>query len=340
MKHNIAISGCGNVGTALLELLCEKRTELAEKYDFEFEVTLIVDLLKGTIANADGLDLQKVINAIHADNSFAKLRLSAQGDFGELLDNAKVTMLCEATPTNVETGEPALSHIKEALSRGIDVSTTVKGPLSLAYDELMALAKENNAHIQFEGVIMSGTPLIALLDNGLAGCKILKIEGIINGTTNFILSKMYNGASYEEAFNTAKELGYTETDPSGDIDAWDPAVKTVILTKKLYGKTISIKDVDRTGIANVTLDDMERAKADGCTIKLIAGVENNHGEIKAYVAPKKIPLTHPLAGVNGAINAATIYTDNLGTTTIIGPGAGRRSTGQALLLDLLTMAKK
>lgn len=340
MKHNIAISGCGNVGTALLELLHEKRAELAQKYGFEFEITLIVDLIKGTVADAKGLDLQHVIDAVHAKNSFEGAAPKAQGDFGELLDKAKVTMLCEATPTNVETGEPALSHIKAALSRGIDVSTTVKGPLSLAYDELMSLAKGHNSHLQFEGVVMSGTPLIALLDNGLAGCKILKIEGIINGTTNFILSKMYNGASYEEAFNTAKELGYTETDPSGDIDAWDPAVKTVILAKKLYGETISVKDVDRTGIANVTLEDMEQAKADSCTIKLIAGVENNHGQIKAYVTPKKIPLTHPLAGVNGAINAATIYTDNLGTTTIIGPGAGRRATGQALLLDLLTMARK
>jgi len=340
MKHNIAISGCGNVGTALLELLYEKKEELAQKHGFEFEVTLIVDLIKGTIADANGLDLKKVLDAIHTNNSFAGLGLDAEGTFDELLDSAKVTLLCEATPTNVETGEPALSHLRTALSRGIDVSTTVKGPLSLAYDELMELADKNGAQLKFEGVVMSGTPLIALLNNGLTGCKILKIEGIINGTTNFILSKMFNGSSYEEAFNIAKELGYTETDPSGDIEAWDPAVKVVILTKMLYGKTISVKDVERIGIANVTLEDMERAKADGCTIKLIAGVENNHGQIKAYVAPKKIPMSHPLAQVNGAINAATIYTDNLGTTTIIGPGAGRRATGQALLLDILTMAKK
>jgi len=340
MKHNIAISGCGNVGTAFLELLHEKRAELAEKHGFEFEVTLIVDLIKGTIADANGLDLKTVLSAIHTNNSFAGLGLDAEGTFDELLDKANVTMLCEATPTNVETGEPGLSHIRAALSRGIDVSTTVKGPLSLAYDELMQLAEKNGAQLKFEGVVMSGTPLISLLNNGLAGCKILKVEGIINGTTNFILSKMFNGSSYQEAFNIAKELGYTETDPSGDIDAWDPAVKVVILTKMLYDKAISVKDVDRSGISNVTLEDMEQAKANGCTIKLIAGVENNHGEIKAYVAPKKIPMSHPLAEVNGAINAATIHTDNLGTITIIGPGAGRRATGQALLLDLLTMAKK
>lgn len=340
LLHKIAVSGCGNVGTALLELLCEKRAELKEKYGFEFEVTLICDLFKGTVADKNGLDLNAVINSLHTTNSLAGLNKDVQGEFGELLDSAEVTMLCEATPTNVETGEPALSHIKAALSKGIDVSTTVKGPLSLAYDELAALAKQNGAQLQFEGVVMSGTPFITMLNHGLAGCRILKIEGIINGTTNFILSKMYSGASYEEAFNTAKELGYTETDPSGDIDAWDPAVKVVILTKMLYGKQISVSDVDRTGIANVTFEDMERAKEDGCTIKLIAGIENNHGDIKAYVAPKKIPMTHPLASINGAINAATVYTDNLGTTTIIGPGAGRRATGQAILLDLLTMAGK
>ena len=337
--RKIAISGCGNVGTALLELLAQKRAELKEKYNFEFEVTLIVDLMKGTIGDKNGLDLAQVLDAIHKGNSFAKLDKSAEGSFDELLEAYDVDTLCEATPTNVETGEPALSHLRAALTRGIDVSTTVKGPLSLKYDELMNLAKQHGAKLQFEGVVMSGTPFITMLNHGLAGCKILKVEGIINGTTNFILSKMANGSSYDEAFNIARELGYTETDPSGDIDAWDPAVKVVILTKMLYGKDIPIKEVDRTGIANVTLEDMERAKADGCTIKLLAGIENNHGEIKAYVAPKKIPMTHPLAGVNGAINAATVYTDNLGTTTIIGPGAGRRATGQAMLLDLLTMNK-
>ena len=338
MLHKIAISGCGNVGTALLELLHEKRAELKEKYGFEFEVTLIIDLFKGTVADNNGLNLTAVLDALHTENSLKSLGKDAEGDFTALLEQAEVSVLCEATPTNVETGEPALSHIRTALSKGIDVSTTVKGPLSLAYDELVALAEQNSAQLKFEGVVMSGTPFIAMLNHGLAGCKILKIEGIINGTTNFILSKMANGSSYEEAFNIAKELGYTETDPSGDIDAWDPAVKTVILTKMLYGKEISVKDVERVGIANVTLEDMERAKEDGCTIKLIAGVENNHGKIKAYVAPKKIPFSHPLASINGAINAATVYTDNLGTTTIIGPGAGRRATGQAMLLDLLTMA--
>ena len=161
--QNIAIAGCGNVGTALLEILHEKRVELADKYGFDFQVTLITDLMKGTILDPKGLDLEKVLDAIHTKNSFEDLN-QVKGTFCELLEKSRTTMLAEATPTNIKTGEPGLTHIKAALAQGINVTTTNKGPVSIAFDELTTLAKSCGAKFRYEGVVMSGTPLLQMLE--------------------------------------------------------------------------------------------------------------------------------------------------------------------------------
>ncbi|MDD4160715.1 MAG: homoserine dehydrogenase, partial [Synergistaceae bacterium] len=245
MIHNLALTGCGNVGTALLEILNEKRTELSERHGFNFRVTLITDLMKGTVLDPEGLDLEKAVKELKEGkklDSFPK----GQGSFGELLEKSRATMMAEATPTDLKTGEPGLTHIRTALSRGIHVATTNKGPVSIALDELATLAKSCGARFRYEGVVMSGTPLLEMIRNGMAGCSILKLEGILNGTTNFILTKMSdNGYSYAEALEEATSLGYAEADPSGDVEGWDPAVKVSILAKIIFGKDIPVSEVDR-----------------------------------------------------------------------------------------------
>ena len=339
MIHNIALVGCGNVGNALLEILNEKRVELSEKNGFNFRVTLVTDLMKGTALDPEGIDLEKIVSDLKEGknlDSFPK----AQGSIGELLAQSNTTMMAEATPTDLKTGEPGLTHIRAALSRGIHVTTTNKGPVALAFDELTTLAKSCGAKFRYEGVVMSGTPLLQMLHYGMAGCTVLKLEGILNGTTNFILSKMSEtGASYAEALEEAASLGYAEADPSGDVEGWDAAVKVSILAKIIFGKNIPVSDVDRLGITCITPEKIKEAHENGCTVKLIAGINATKGEFYTYVTPKEIPLSHPLASINGPTNAVSIKTDNLGEVTLIGPGAGRRETGQALLTDLIAMCK-
>ena len=336
MKHRIALAGCGNVGTALLELLHEKKDELKAKYSFEYDVVLISDIIKGTVANKSGLDLEAVLNELHQHNSFAAFKQDS-GSLGELMKRYGATVLAECTPTNLKTGEPGLSHIREALSSGISVTTTNKGPLAVAFDELKAAAEQSGAKFLYEGVVMSGTPLIDMIINGMAGCSVSGVEGILNGTTNFMLTKMGSGATYDEALKEAQALGYAEADPTGDVEGWDAAGKVVILTKILFGKDIAVTEVDRTGITQVTPQQVSSAAQKGNVIKLIAGVDLDETGLHPYVKPREIAASHPLAQVGGAVNAVTVKTDNLGDVTLIGPGAGRRETGQALLSDIIRM---
>jgi homoserine dehydrogenase len=259
MIHNIALAGCGNVGTALLEILNEKRMELSEKYGFNFRVTLITDLMKGTVLDPEGLDLEKIVENLKEGKGFDPFP-KGEGTFGELLEKSRATMLAEATPTDLKTGEPGLSHIRAALSRGIHVTTTNKGPVAVAFDELSTLADTCGAKFRYEGVVMSGTPLIQMLRSGMAGCTILKLEGILNGTTNFILTKMSNeGSSYAEALEEATSLGYAEADPSGDVLGWDAAGKVSILAKVIFGKDIPVTEVERQGITGVTPENIKEA---------------------------------------------------------------------------------
>ena len=337
MINNIALAGCGNVGTALLEILHNKRSTLEEKYGFTFQVTMITDLMKGTIADPNGLDLAEVLRHIKEYGSFAKMK-NTSGYFGELLDMSRATMLAEATPTNLQTGEPGLTHIKTALARGISVTTTNTGPLAVAFDELTTLGRDCGAKFRYEGVVMSGTPLIQMVRSGMAGCTVQKVAGILNGTTNYMLTRMEEGKSYAEALEEAKGRGYAEADPSGDVDGWDAAVKVSIISDIFFSKHIPVGDIEREGITAVTAERIKKAKESGCIIKLIAGVEQGENGVKAYVRPMEIPCSHPLSAIRGATNAITVTTDNLGDVTLTGPGAGRKETGQALLTDLIAMA--
>ena len=338
MINKIALAGCGNVGTALLEILHEKKDELKEKYGFEYKVVLVSDLTKGVVANADGIDLAALLESIAETRTFDKFA-HADGSFEELLERSGATVLAECTPTNLKTGEPGLSHLRAALSRGISVTTTNKGPIAVAFDELTKLAEKNGAKLSYEGVVMSGTPLIDMMKNGIAGCSVVKLEGILNGTTNFMLTKMAEGAEHGAALAEAQSLGYAEADPTGDVEGWDAAVKVSILGKILFGADIPVDKVERTGITKVTPPQIEEAKKNGCAVKLLAGLDASSSRLRAYVEPKEIPMSHPLASINGATNAITVTTDNLGDVTLIGPGAGRKETGQALLGDMIRMSR-
>ncbi|RLF84459.1 homoserine dehydrogenase [Thermococci archaeon] len=338
MKWKIGIIGFGNVGQALVRILHAKKGILKKKYSFDFKVMAIADPIKGSVYDENGLDLKEIVDLL---NTKGNIRDYSRGitdlDSIKMIKETNTNLIVEATPTNVKTGEPGLTHIKTALENKKHVVTTNKGPIALAYPELMKLAKENNVYLRFEGTVLSGTPSINLALEALAGCDILKVQGIVNGTTNFILTKMEEGMSYEDALKEAQRLGYAEADPTADVEGWDAAVKTVIIANVMMGGDITIKDVDRKGITEITLEDVKKAKENKKRIKLIAEVYREGEKIKARVSPKELPLTHPLANVMGAINALTFTTDHLGDVTIIGPGAGRIETGQALLNDILAI---
>jgi homoserine dehydrogenase len=342
MDFKLAFIGFGTVGQGLSEILLEKKEMLAQKYNFNFKVVAISDIIKGSIYNKNGLDLRKILEIIGKGKQLDEYPDGEKGlDSIATINDTNANTIVEITYTDVKTGEPALTHIKTALQTGKNVISSNKGPVVKQSSELLNLANKNNVFYGFEGVVLSGTPVINLAKFTLAGNNIKGFKGILNGTTNFILTKMEEGMTYEKALKKAQELGYAEADPTGDVEGLDALGKVVILSNVVLGKNITWEDVERKGITGLSIDDINKAKSEGKRWKLIGSAEiKENDSIKAKVWPEKLPLNDPLAGVGGAINALTFYTDELGPVTIVGPGAGKRETGFALLIDLLEINRK
>ncbi len=342
MHYNLAFIGFGTVGQGLTEILLEKKEMLAEKYDFHYKIVAISDLMKGSIYDENGLDVEKILKLVKAGKKLDEYPTGFKGmDSLATIKDTNADTIVEVTFTDVKTGEPALTHIKTALTSGKNVVSTNKGPVVKQVMELLDLAAKNNVHYGFEGVVLAGTPVLNLAKYALAGNKIKGFKGILNGTTNYILTRMEEGMSYEDALQKAQDLGYAEADPTGDVEGLDALGKVVILSNVVLGKNLTWKDVKRKGIAEISLEDVKKAKSEGKRWKLIGSAEiKPDGSVDAKVWPEKLPLNDPLAGVCEAINALTFYTDELGPVTIIGPGAGRRETGFSLLIDLLNIDNK
>ena len=303
MKHKLALIGFGTVGQGLCEILISKSEQLQANYGFEWEVVAVSDMLKGSVYSPDGLNVKKLLS------------LAESGTSLERYDGA------------AEKGWDALKTIRE--------SNADKGPAALFYRELSELARKNGVQFMIEGTVMSGTPVINLARKALAGNEITAIRGILNGTTNFILTNMEAGRAYEDVLAEAQKLGYAEADPTADVGGFDALAKVTILANVLMGENVKPDDIPCEGITQITLDDIEKAKSEGKRWKLIGELKKEGGKFTASVAPMMIDLSHPLAGVMGAVNAVTFTTDLMGDVTVNGPGAGRTETGYSILIDIL-----
>ncbi len=333
MKQRLVLIGFGTVGQGLAEILLKKRDDLKTRYGYEFDIVGIADISWGTVYNPKGLNIEALLNAAKAKEKFS--RDLKDWDALTLIKEADANVVCEMAFTNLQSGEPAISHCKAAFSTGKHIVTSNKGPAALAYRELKAMADEKGLRFLIEGTVMSGTPVLNLTDGPLAGCEIKAARGILNGTTNYILTQMEGGMSYEDALKKAQELGYAEADPTGDVEGYDARGKVTILANVVMNTPTKISEVSCKGITKITLEDIEKAKKAGSRWKLIGSIKKEGNKVTASVAPEMLPLTHPLAGVMGATNAITFTTDLLGEVSVVGPGAGRTETGFSILTDLL-----
>ena len=335
MKHKIGLIGFGTVGRGISEILRDKNEFLNKKYGFEFDIVAVADFAFGNVYNPDGLDIPLMLKQARNKEKFTKDLTNMETL--DLIKNSNVTVWCELTYTDLKTGGPAIDHVKTALSAGKHVVTSNKGPAALLYPEMKKLADDNGVKFMIEGTVCAGTPVINLTDGPLAGCEISKISGILNGTTNYMLSEMERGMSYDEVLKIAQEKGYAEADPTGDVEGHDARGKVTILANIVMDAGIKISDVPCQGITNITPEDIDFAKKQGKRWKLIGSVEKRDGKVHTSVAPEMVDVSHPLAGVMGATNALTFETDMLGDVTIVGPGAGKIETGFSILTDLLTI---
>lgn len=341
MDFKLAFAGFGVVGQGLCEILLEKEDLLRERYGMNWKVVAISDFKLGSIANGKGIDITQVLETIQNGGRIDDIEAPGQGwDVLTMIEQSNANTLLEVTYTDVKTGEPAMTHIKAAMNKGMHVVSTNKGPVVKALNELRELACEKGVSYGVEGVVMSGTPVINLAEYTLAGNTISEVRGIVNGTTNYILTQMEEGISYEDALKKAQELGYAEADPTGDVEGWDALGKVVILTSVLFGKKLEWEDVEREGITGISSSDIQEAKDRGMRWKLIGSTKlMPDGSIRASVKPECLPASDPLTGISGATNALSFVTDELGPVTIIGPGAGKRETGFSLLIDLINISR-
>ena len=333
----LILVGFGTVGQGLAEILRDKAPELREQYGFSARIVGVATGRRGSLYDPNGLNIDHLLTAAlsHLDDYPDSPALQRNLPTDQLIREAQADVMVEASPSNLQTAQPALDYCMAALTSGKHVVMANKGPVSIAYRELAQTAQQNGKKLGFEATVMAGTPAMRLALEGLAGCRILQAKGILNGTTNYILEQMASGMDYDEALAQAQSLGYAETDPTADVDGWDAAGKAVILANVLFGGTHAEEQgtIAVRGIRDITPEQIQAAQAAGERWKLVVRVSPH----SSVVRPVRVPLSDPLAHVGGAVNAVTYTTDLLGDVTLVGPGAGRLQTGFGLLADLLAI---
>jgi homoserine dehydrogenase len=335
--YRLILIGFGSAGQGLAQILRYHGEWLRRRYGVAPLLVGVCTRGRGSLYDPDGLDPAVLLEEIERAGHLRGLPAARDWTPLDMLEQAEADVLVELSPTDLSTGEPATNHIRAAFARGMHAITANKGPIALHFAELRRLAAEANLYLGFEGTVMSGTPALRVGWSTLAGCEILEVRGIVNGTTNFILTQMESGMAYPDALAEAQRLGYAEADPTGDVEGHDAAAKAVILANILLNARIDLGNVERMGITTLTRDTIAAARASGDRWKLIARVWRDGDQVRASVQPTRLPISHPLASVGGATNAITFTTDLLGEVTLIGPGAGGVATGFAVLSDILEM---
>jgi homoserine dehydrogenase len=251
--YKLALLGFGNVGRALAELLLRKQEEIQKDYNLTFSVVAIGTGRRGFAVQPDGFDLPAVMDALGNGKTLAEFSAFPVEDAFDLIRKSGADVLFENTPVDYASGQPAIDHIKLALEQGMHVSTANKGPVVHAWHELKALAAQKGRQFFHESTVMDGAPIFSLFRGALPGAQLQSFRAVLNSTTNLILTRMESGESFDEAVRYAQQIGIAETDPSGDIDGWDAAIKIAALATVLMDKPLKPGDVDRTASAPLPL---------------------------------------------------------------------------------------
>jgi len=341
MELRLAVLGFGNVGRAFARLLLRKAQALAVDYDLTCTVVGLMTLRHGSAIDPHGIDLDKALRLVESGASLDGLSTIPPSDDSLLFLHAcPADLLIELTPLNRLDGEPAISHVRTALEKGMHVVSANKGPLAFAYRELRDLAAAQGRAFLFEATVMDGAPVFSLARAGLPGACVLGFRGVLNSTTNYILTQMEAGVSFEAAVRASQAMGIAETDPSADIDGWDATVKTVVLANVLLGADIRPADVDRTGIRGLTPGDLQTARGRGRRVKLVCQAEHKDSKLVARVAPEEVPFDDPLASLSGTSSMVALQTDTLKELSIIEREPEPSQTAYGLLADLVNLARE
>jgi len=318
------------VGQSFVKLLLSHSTDLYNDYGIKPKVVACADH-KGIVSCNQGLDLDRLLNVKKKKRSVIQYGSNTNtSGILDVIENIDAEVVIELTPTNITNGEPGKTHIIAAMKSGKNVITVNKGPLALEFPSLMELAEYNRIAFKFSGTVGGGTPILEFAKRCLRGDRIISFEGILNGTTNYILSKMYEGLNFTQALRDASEKGYAEKDSTLDIDGYDAVAKLVIASNLVMNMKSTMSDVVRTGIRDVQRTRVMNERKKGNAIKLIASCDGKNLVVK----PKPVSTKDPIC-VDGILNAITFTCQHSGRQTIIGKGAGGMETASSILRDLI-----
>jgi len=333
-SYNLAIVGFGNVGRALLRLLIAKEAELRRKYDIRWRLTGVATRRVGWFADADGFNPIALLNGYwpsRAANS------TQPKDVREWLERAKADVFFEASSLEAQTGQPALDHLKAALQGGAHAISANKGPVVHGYRELSALAKEKNRKFLFESTVMDGVPIFSLFPLGLPATELRGFHGVLNSTTNVVLTEIEKGRTFADAVQRAQAMGIAETDPTADLDGWDAAVKLTALAIVLMGADVKLEQVKRTGIRELSEEKIRAVRAAGMRYKLVCRAERKGDSVQCCVQPELLLASDALAGLEGTSSAIRFDLDMFGLS-IVEHNPGIEATAYGLLADLVRVA--
>ena len=337
MDVRIVVCGLGRAGQAFVNLLVQKGKDLQKRYDLNLKAVAAVDI-GGAAVSPAGLPLEDLMahlkkgGKVEEMPGFGKKGLSGK----EVLSSMPGEVLVETTPTNIKDGEPGMTHLRTALGSGKHVVTAAKGPLVLRYQELKDLADKGKVRLMISAATAAALPTLDVGLSCLAGTEVLNAEGILNGTTNYILTRMYEeGTPYKDALAEAQKMGVAEPAPSLDVEGRDTANKILLIANEVLQAALSLKEIPVEGITRVTPEDIQKAKKEGKIIKLIGRAEKKDGKVAASVAPMALPLDHPLASVRGTEKAISYLTDTMDRVTVSGGKSNPVGAAAALLKDII-----
>lgn len=344
MHYKLAFIGFGNVARSLVRLLERKRDLLKQEYDITYSITAIATGRHGFAVNPDGLDFQKALELVESGKSISPLSAFQVDNSLAVIEHSRADVMFENSPVNYDTGQPAIDHAKAALHAGMHVSTANKGTVVHAHQELTALAKSKGKTFVFESTVLGGTPVFSTFREAMPLAELIYFKGIINATTNIILSRMEEGESFDDAVKYCQSVGVAETDPSGDVDGWDASIKVAALATVLMNTPLKPQDVERKGIREITPEMVSQAKAEGKRWKLVASAERVGNQIKARVSPELVDSSSPLYGMIGSSTGLTFRTDVLPDYSVTvsereGMKGGPEETAYGLFADFVNMAR-
>lgn len=330
-SYNLAIVGMGNVARALLRLLISKETDLRRRYDIRWRLTGVATRRIGWIADPDGLN---PLAALHGHSLIHHGAASKPQNVREWLEKTRADVFFEASSLDVHAGQPATDHLKTALDCGAHAITANKGPIVYSYRELTELAKEKNRKFLYESTVMDGVPVFSMFPYGLPATDIRGFSGVLNSTTNVVLTEIEKGRSMEEAVKRAQAMGIAETDPAADLDGWDSAVKVVALAIVLMGANLRLDQVRRVGIRELSEEKIRSVRSAGMRYKLVCRAERRGDGVDCSVAPEILLAGDPLANLEGSSSAIRFDLDVFGLS-FVEHNPGVEATGYGLLADFL-----